>query len=235
MNHVPVEASVEGRRRQLAVGCDMMLLPEYRGWGWMHSSTRRSLPRTRLRHETRARERRLVPHHGEVRRGRDDGSITNWVRYRTRGRRLPAVAGGALTVAERSYGSLVGWPRARQSSDWRVRAVPDFGGPRCGTLGDRCPEISPTAARSGSPSSSHTTTRRRGLWHSKRTSFSSAIAAVASRACSTIHARRRGGLSTARASVPLIGPASRAARSRPPSGDRRDLDNWFLTLGDADI
>jgi GNAT superfamily N-acetyltransferase len=114
--HVPVEAWVDGSRLQLAIGCDMMLLPEYRGRGWM-----------RLLYEAFVASEHgfdidigVVSDASAHITGRYGGNatlgaISLWMRHRTRGRRLPAAAGAALSVAERSYGAVTSWPRPRLS------------------------------------------------------------------------------------------------------------------------
>lgn len=124
--HVPVEAWVEGRRVQLAIGCDMMLLPEYRGRGWMRQLTEASF----------SSEHGFDANFGLVNDGSAHitgryagtatlGSIPQWMRYRTRGRRLPAVAGAALTIAERSYGAAASWPGSRLSTVDLEKLVPE--------------------------------------------------------------------------------------------------------------
>ena len=110
--HVPAEAWVEGRQRRLAVGCNMVVLPEFRGRGGgsllargFHTSDHGfdmnfGTVNGASSHITGSRM-------GTVTMGR----IPEWRRFAVRGRHQGRIVSGLLSAAERVYGFMFSLPR----------------------------------------------------------------------------------------------------------------------------
>lgn len=110
--HVPVAVWIEGRRRRLAVGCDLMVRPEFRGQGRAQQLVSAFL----------AAEHGFDLNFGVVNAGsshvmgRHAGSVTmgqveSWIRYRSRGVAQPSPIRSVATAAEQLYGATLSRPR----------------------------------------------------------------------------------------------------------------------------
>jgi GNAT superfamily N-acetyltransferase len=110
--HVPVSVWVDGHRLRLAIGCDLIVIPEYRGQGGSR----------RLVEAFFASEHGFDVNLGVVNEssshvlGRHAGNVSIgrapvWVRFRTRGASRTAPLRAALTLAERLYGAVASWPQ----------------------------------------------------------------------------------------------------------------------------
>ena len=124
VSHIPVNVWVRGEKLRLAIGCDVMVLKEYRGLGGAEL-----LFRTYF-----ASEHGVDMNFGTVNAGSSHvtqrhmgtntmGAAPTWVRSRTRGGRRNPVLRAAETFAERLYGAVVSWPRPRLA----VTELPDPG------------------------------------------------------------------------------------------------------------
>jgi GNAT superfamily N-acetyltransferase len=109
--HVPMAVWIKGRKRRLAIGCDLMIRPEFRGQGWSQ----------KLVSAMFAAEHGFDVNFGVVNEGsshvmgRYAGTVTMgrvecWVRYRSRGVRQFSPLRSAATVSERLYGATFSWP-----------------------------------------------------------------------------------------------------------------------------
>ena len=110
--HVPVAVWLEGRRRRLAIGCDLMIQPEFRGQGWSQQLVGAFV----------ASEHGFDINFGVVNEsssyvmGRYAGTVTmgrvdRWVRFRSRGVRQASSIRSVATGAERLHGATLSWPR----------------------------------------------------------------------------------------------------------------------------
>lgn len=110
--HIPVPVWVEGRRLNLAIGCDMMVLPEYRGRGGAEQLVRAFL----------ASDHGFDLNFGAVNEGSSHvtgrymgtavvGRVPLWIRFRRRGARRNAALRAAASLAERLYAGALSWPR----------------------------------------------------------------------------------------------------------------------------
>ena len=112
VSHIPADVWVRGEKLRLAIGCDVMVLREFRGQGGAEMLFRHYV----------ASEHGVDMNFGTVNAGsshvtrRQMGTSTMggaplWVRSRTGGRSANAIVHALESAAERLYGTVVSWPR----------------------------------------------------------------------------------------------------------------------------
>ena len=112
VSHIPVDVWVRGKKLKLAIGCDVMVLREYRGQGGAEMLFRHYF----------ASEHGVDMNFGTVNDGsshvtrRQMGTTTMggapiWIRRRSGGRSAKAIIRRLESAAERLYGAAVSWPR----------------------------------------------------------------------------------------------------------------------------
>jgi GNAT superfamily N-acetyltransferase len=124
--HVPVAVWIQGRRRRLAIGCDLMIRPEFRGQGWSQQLVSAFL----------AAEHAFDVNFGVVNAGsssvmgRNAGTVTmgrvkSWIRVRSRGGAGASPKRSVQTAAARLYGGSLSWPRPRVRVEDLALPCPD--------------------------------------------------------------------------------------------------------------
>jgi GNAT superfamily N-acetyltransferase len=124
--HVPVAVWIEGRRRRLAIGCDLMIRPEFRGQGRSQQLVRAFL----------GAEHAFDVNFGVVNAGSSHvmgqnagtvtlGRVTSWIRVRSRGDARASPMRSVATAAARLYGGSLSWPRPRLSVEELALPCPD--------------------------------------------------------------------------------------------------------------
>lgn len=112
ISHIRVPVWVEGRRLHLAIGCDLMIHPDFRGRGGAEQ----------LATAFFASQHGFDMNFGGVNAG--SGHVTGrymgtsvmervpqWIRFRTRGAERNAAFRRAASAVERLYGAVLSWPR----------------------------------------------------------------------------------------------------------------------------
>ena len=112
ITHVPGAVWIEGRRRRLAIGCDLMIQPEFRGQGGSRQLVNAFLAAT---HGFDVNFGQVSAGSSHVM-GRYAGTVTmgrveNWVRFRSRGVAQASPIRSIATGAERLYGATLSRPR----------------------------------------------------------------------------------------------------------------------------
>lgn len=127
ITHVPVAVWIEGRRRRLAIGCDLMIQPEFRGQGRSQQLVNAFLA---AEHGFDVNFGVVNAHSSHVM-GRYAGTVTmgpveSWIRFGSRGvsRASPPIRSLA-TAAERLYGATLSWPRPTVRVDDLAVPCPD--------------------------------------------------------------------------------------------------------------
>jgi GNAT superfamily N-acetyltransferase len=111
--HVPVTTFVEGRRVRLAIGCDLMIDPEFRGRG----GAKRLVTTFVSSNRTFDLNFGVVNDESAYVTGRYLGStlmgrVPEWRRFNARGTHRNALLHRLATLVERGYGTVVSWPRS---------------------------------------------------------------------------------------------------------------------------
>ena len=111
--HVPVTTFVEGRRVRLAIGCDLMVDPEFRG----HGGAKRLVTAFVSSNRTFDLNFGVVNDESAHVTGRYLGStvmgrVPQWRRFNSRGTRRNVLLHHVASTVERVYGAVVSWPRS---------------------------------------------------------------------------------------------------------------------------
>ena len=110
--HIPVPAWVEGQQLCLAIGCDLMILPEYRGRGGAELLAKGFLAAEHGCALTFGVVSEVSGHIAERYLGTTVmGRVPQWTRFRTRGAKRNALLRSVVTLLERLYGTVSSWPR----------------------------------------------------------------------------------------------------------------------------
>src|SRR5262245_17053707 len=124
--HIPVAVWIEGRKRRLAIGCNLMIRPDFRGQGWSQQLVSAFL----------ADEHGFDVNFGVVNAGSSHvmgryagtvtmGQIKNWIRFRSLGESRASPIRSVATAAARLYGGALSWPRPRVRVEDLALPCPD--------------------------------------------------------------------------------------------------------------
>lgn len=112
ITHVPVASFVEGRRVRAAIGCDLMILPQFRGLGGARLLVTEFVSSNR----TFDLNFGVVNDRSGHLTGRYLGTsvlgrVPRWRRFKSRGRRRNVLLRNLASIVERIYGAVLSWPR----------------------------------------------------------------------------------------------------------------------------